>query len=54
MYLNSAVGGGLSGLTTAMASTLDDMFADLDPAIAASITALNTTLPGSVNLVHIM
>ncbi|THV01028.1 hypothetical protein K435DRAFT_718394 [Dendrothele bispora CBS 962.96] len=50
----SLVASGLSGLTTATVPSLNDMFGDLDPALAASITAFNTTAPQSFNFVHIL
>ncbi|ESK95860.1 poxa3b laccase small subunit [Moniliophthora roreri MCA 2997] len=45
---------GISGLTDDMVPGLTGMFAPLDEAIAASIAALNRTLPGSGTLTHIM
>ncbi|KAK7044098.1 hypothetical protein VNI00_007814 [Paramarasmius palmivorus] len=45
---------GISGLTEDMVPGLRGMLDDLDEAIAASIAALNRTLPGSGTLTHIM
>ncbi|KAJ8517083.1 hypothetical protein ONZ45_g5684 [Pleurotus djamor] len=46
---------GLSGLNRVPGlDMLSTFMANLDPVIASSIRALNTTLPGSINLVHTM
>ncbi|KAG7089925.1 hypothetical protein E1B28_011557 [Marasmius oreades] len=45
---------GLSGLSPTVVVGLPAMFAKLDPAIAASVVALNRTLPGSGSLIHTM
>ncbi|KAJ8072203.1 hypothetical protein PM082_015761 [Marasmius tenuissimus] len=45
---------GLSGLSNNTVPNLQQMFDELDPQIAAAVNALNRTLPGSADLVHIM
>ncbi|RDB25781.1 hypothetical protein Hypma_006416 [Hypsizygus marmoreus] len=45
---------GFSGLTPAVVPTFTAMISRLDPTVAAATNALNTALPGSVTLVHIM
>ncbi|KAK0470089.1 POXA3b laccase small subunit [Desarmillaria tabescens] len=50
----SLVASGLSGLTAEVVPAMLSMFQDLDPQVAAATTALNTTLPNSVKLVHTM
>ncbi|KAG7444870.1 POXA3b laccase small subunit [Guyanagaster necrorhizus] len=50
----SQVASGLSGLTNVTVPSRVSMFAELDPQVAAATSTLNTTLPNSVELVHIM
>lgn len=43
---------GLSGLTAGIVPSVTSLFASLDPVVANATTALGTTLPGSLSLVH--
>ncbi|KAF9000693.1 hypothetical protein BDQ17DRAFT_1359365 [Cyathus striatus] len=45
---------GFSGISTSTVPSFGSMISDLDPVVAASAMALNTTLPGSLVLVHDM
>jgi len=45
---------GLSGLTPAVVPSFSTIVSRLDPTVSATITQLNTTLPGSIKLVHTM
>ncbi|KAK0495204.1 POXA3b laccase small subunit [Armillaria luteobubalina] len=50
----SLVASGLSGLTAEIVPEMVSMVQTLDPEVAAASLALNTTLPGSLKLVHTM
>lgn len=45
---------GFSGLTPAVVPSFSTIVGRLDPTVSATVTQLNTTLPNSVKLVHIM